>query len=90
MICTAPGLLFWDEHYGDLAMRACKKDFFQVPPYLQLLGPNQALSVTAALKCQVSYRRLEAQLVPRFSVLLGFSLFASGRSISWLRKSVRF
>lgn len=50
VISTAPGLLFCNEHYGELAMRARKEDFFQVPPYLQLLGLNQALSVTAALK----------------------------------------
>lgn len=31
-------------------MRARKEDFFQVPPYLQLLRPNETLSVTAALK----------------------------------------
>lgn len=64
--------------------------FFQVQCYLQLLGPNQALFVTADLNHQVSYRRLEAQLMLWFSVLLDFSLFVSGFGISCLRKSVCF
>lgn len=43
MVCTDPGLLFWDEHYGDLAVTACKEKSFQGPPYLPLRGPNQVL-----------------------------------------------
>lgn len=34
--------IFQDERYEDLAMKTSKEVFFQVPPYLQLLGPNQA------------------------------------------------
>lgn len=67
MSFAAPGLVFWGEHYGGLAMRVCQNFFFlQVPSHILLLRPNQAFafSVTTAPKCQVSNRSLEAQLVP--------------------------
>lgn len=90
MICATPGLVFWGEHYGDLAMRVCMKNLFQVSPYILLLRPDRAFSATTAPKLQVSYRSLEFKLVPRFPVLLCFTLFSSGCCISCLRKSVHF